>query len=164
MPLPDLSIAIDSLALKLQARQWRMATAESCTGGLIAACCTDKPGASTWFEGSIVAYSNSIKTALLGVPPSLLNQHGAVSQAVALAMTEGVAERLSVDCAVAVTGIAGPEGATADKPVGLVWLARQIKGRPPQAQSLYFTGDRQAVRWQSAQAAIDILVENLSTI
>ena len=110
-----------------------------------------------------MAYSNAMKTGLLGVPPSLLNQHGAVSQAVALAMVKGALERLSVDCAVAVTGIAGPEGATADKPVGLVWLAWQIKGQPPQAQSLYFAGDRQAVRWQTAQAAINILVENLTT-
>ena len=120
MNTPSLVIA---LASKLQARGWMMATAESCTGGLIAGACTDLAGSSNWFERGFVTYSNAAKTELLGVDEALLRAHGAVSEPVALAMAAGALARAPVQRAVAVTGIAGPGGAVPGKPVGTVWLA-----------------------------------------
>ena len=107
----------------LRARRWHLATAESCTGGLIAAACTEQAGSSDWFDCGVVTYSNQAKTELLGVDAVLIAEHGAVSQAVALAMASGALARCNADLAVAVTGVAGPSGGSADKPVGTVWLA-----------------------------------------
>ena len=100
-----------------------LATAESCTGGLIAHTLTNIPGSSEWFKGGVVAYANEIKTAFLGVPPALLKKHGAVSAPVAKAMAQGTRKHLKTDFAIATTGIAGPTGGTAKKPVGLVFIA-----------------------------------------
>jgi nicotinamide-nucleotide amidase len=143
-----------ALGNALRARGWRMATAESCTGGLIAAACTSIAGSSDWFERGFVTYSNEAKTALLGVDDALIAQQGAVSEAVVRAMAQGACERAPVQLAVAVTGVAGPGGGSADKPVGTVWLGCCAAGAALQAQRLQLDGDRAAVRWQTMQHAL----------
>lgn len=143
----------EALAGALRARGWRMASAESCTGGLIAATCTAVPGSSDWFERGLVTYSNAAKTELLGVPDALINEHGAVSEAVARAMLAGILARAPVQLAVAVTGIAGPGGAVPGKPVGTVWLAWGTAAHP-QAECLLLPGDREAVRLSTVHAAL----------
>ena len=147
MDIPDL---VTRLADALRARGQMMATAESCTGGLIAGACTDLAGSSDWFERGVVSYSNAAKTELLGVPAALIDAHGAVSEPVALAMAAGVLQRSHAQRAVAVTGVAGPGGGTATKPVGLVWLAWARRGAEgvvtTRAQAQHFAGDRAAVR------------------
>ena len=159
-----------ALAAALRARGWRMASAESCTGGLVAAACTAVAGSSDWFEHGIVSYSNAAKTELLGVDATLIAQHGAVSEAVARAMAAGALHRARVQIAVAVTGIAGPGGAVPGKPVGTVWLAvawsttdeggvGAAQGSPQvKAELLQLQGDRAAVREQSVRAALRALL------
>lgn len=124
----------------------RLVTAESCTGGWIAKSLTDLAGSSEWFAGGVVSYSNTLKSELLGVDPHLLRMHGAVSEAVARAMASGALARLGGDCAVAVTGIAGPGGGSTDKPAGTVWLAWAARGRNVRTELQRFGGDREAVR------------------
>lgn len=143
------------LAGRLRARGWRLATAESCTGGLIAAACTAVAGSSDWFERGWVSYSNEAKTELLGVEAALIAAHGAVSEPVALAMAEGALARSRADLALAVTGIAGPGGATPGKPVGLVWLAWAQRGSAAAALRLQFDGDRAAVRARTVREALE---------
>ena len=138
----------------------RLATAESCTAGLIATRLTDLPGASEIFVGGVVAYENAVKQALLEVPEDMLVRHGAVSEAVAVQMATGVARSLAADVGVAVTGIAGPGGGTDEKPVGTVWLAVSGLGRPA-SEHIRFVGDRQAVRERAAQAAFALLLRSL---
>lgn len=142
------------LADALRARGWRLATAESCTGGLIAATCTALAGSSDWFERGFVTYSNAAKTEQLGVEALLIAQHGAVSEPVVRAMAEGALRHSAADIAVAVTGVAGPGGGSADKPVGLVWLATARRGAAAQAERLQLGGDRAAVREQTVVAAL----------
>jgi nicotinamide-nucleotide amidase len=142
------------LADALRARGWRLATAESCTGGLIAATCTALAGSSDWFERGFVTYSNAAKTEQLGVEALLIAQHGAVSEPVVRAMAEGALRHSAADIAVAVTGVAGPGGGSADKPVGLVWLATAQRGAAAQAERLQLGGDRAAVREQTVVAAL----------
>jgi nicotinamide-nucleotide amidase len=126
-------------------RQWMLATAESCTGGLIAAECTALAGSSAWFERGFVSYSNAAKTELLGVDATLITEHGAVSEPVVRAMVEGALRRSQAQVAVAVTGIAGPSGGSADKPVGTVWFGWALpSGVHTEVQC--FAGDRSAVR------------------
>jgi nicotinamide-nucleotide amidase len=151
-PSPELP----SLAAALRGRGWRLATAESCTGGLIAAACTALAGSSDWFECGYVTYSNAAKTRDLGVPPALLAAHGAVSEPVARAMAAGALARSGADLAVAVTGIAGPGGAVPGKPVGTVWLAWGPAGAL-QAECLHLGGDRAAVRAATVAAALQRL-------
>jgi nicotinamide-nucleotide amidase len=150
------------LADLLRARAWRMATAESCTGGLIAAACTAIAGSSDWFERGFVTYSNAAKTEMLGVPAALIAAHGAVSEPVARAMVQGALARAPVQLAVAVTGIAGPGGAVPGKPVGTVWLAWGQRHRSASAQieahCLQLPGDRQAVRHATVAAALQQLM------
>jgi nicotinamide-nucleotide amidase len=134
-----------------------MATAESCTGGLIAAACTAVAGSSDWFERGFVTYSNAAKTELLGVGDDLLRAHGAVSEPVARAMAAGALQRAPVQRAVAVTGIAGPGGAVPGKPVGTVWLALACSGADVQAWLLQLDGDRAAVRHATVVAALQAL-------
>ncbi len=141
----------------LRAQGLRLATAESCTGGMIAAACTAIAGSSDWFERGFVSYSNEAKTELLGVPPALIQAHGAVSAAVACAMAEGALLRSHAELAVAVTGIAGPGGGSPDKPVGTVWLAVARAGQPAQAELLRLHGDRAAIRAQTVQRALQRL-------
>jgi nicotinamide-nucleotide amidase len=145
---------VQQLADALMARGWRMATAESCTGGLIAAACTELAGSSVWFDRGFVTYSNEAKTALLGVDAALIAAHGAVSEPVARAMVEGALSRAGVDVAVAVTGIAGPSGGSADKPVGTVWLAWAQRGQQTRAERRQFDGDRAQVRALTCLAAL----------
>ena len=149
------------LAQQLLARHWMMATAESCTGGLIAAACTDLAGSSAWFERGLVTYSNEAKTELLGVPAELIAQQGAVSEAVARAMVTGALARSRAQVAVAVTGVAGPGGGSVSKPVGTVWLAWAT----PQglwSERQVFAGDRAAVRQATVKHALEQLVQHLS--
>jgi nicotinamide-nucleotide amidase len=146
------------LADALRARGWRIAAAESCTGGLIAATCTALAGSSDWFERGFVTYSNAAKTEQLGVPALLIVLHGAVSEPVARAMAEGALLHSPADLAVAVTGIAGPGGGSADKPVGLVWLASARRGAATQAERLQLDGDRAAVRMRTVQIALERLL------
>ncbi len=144
---------VESLALALRQRGWRLASAESCTGGLIAAACTALAGSSDWFERGFVTYSNAAKTELLGVDAKLIAEQGAVSEAVALAMVQGALRRSPVQMAVAVTGIAGPGGAVPGKPVGTVWLAWG-NAQQVQAERLELQGDRAAVRAATVSAAL----------
>jgi len=148
------------LADRLTSLGWMMATAESCTGGLIAAYCTDLPGSSRWFERGFVTYSNAAKTDLLGVRPEVIAAEGAVSEAVARAMALGAVYRTPARVSVAVTGIAGPDGGSADKPVGTVWLAWCIDGQV-QAERQTFGGDRQSVRQATVAWALQGLIQRL---
>jgi nicotinamide-nucleotide amidase len=146
------------LADALRARGWRIATAESCTGGLIAGACTDLAGSSDWFERGFVTYSNAAKSELLGVPAAWIAQHGAVSEPVVRAMAEGALARAPVQLSVAVTGIAGPGGAVPGKPVGTVWLAWARAG-DTQAERLQLAGDRAAVRAATVARALERLLQ-----
>ncbi|WP_310738671.1 CinA family protein [Piscinibacter sp. HJYY11] len=150
--------AVATLAQALRAKGWHLATAESCTGGLIAAACTAIAGSSDWFERGFVTYSNEAKTELIGVPPALIAQHGAVSAEVAQAMAEGALRAARVELAVAVTGIAGPGGATPGKPVGTVWLAVAQHGATTQPVLLQLDGSRSDVREQTVDAALAALL------
>ena len=142
-------------------RGWRLATAESCTGGLIAGRLTDVAGSSDVVEGGIVAYANAVKTNLLGVPPDVLAREGAVSEAVARAMATGCRAALSVEVGIAVTGIAGPGGATPGKPVGLVHLAVATPDGITHLSTL-FPGDRSEIRRATVDAALDLTAAALS--
>jgi nicotinamide-nucleotide amidase len=142
----------------LRRRGWRLASAESCTGGLIAAACTALAGSSDWFERGWVTYSDAAKTESLGVPVALIEAHGAVSGPVACAMAAGALTRSQAQLAVAVTGIAGPGGAVPGKPVGTVWLALAGTGSMPRAERLQLAGDRAAVRAETVRIALQRLV------
>jgi len=154
------------LAARLQERCLRLgitvATAESCTGGLIAKAITDLPGSSDYFRGGVVSYSNEIKMALLDVPAELLEAHGAVSAQVARAMAAGALLRCGTDTAVAVTGVAGPGGGSAAKPVGLTYVA--VADRTgSDVRRFVWSGDRAANREASARAALEMLLERVDT-
>jgi nicotinamide-nucleotide amidase len=151
---------VESIAHQLTARHWMLAAAESCTGGLISAQCTDLSGSSVWFDRGFVTYSNDAKSQMLGVPPELIEAHGAVSESVALAMALGAVYRSKATASVAVTGVAGPTGGSPDKPVGTVWIAWCIGGESS-AQLRCFSGDRQAIRQQTVEAAFRGLSERL---
>jgi nicotinamide-nucleotide amidase len=151
------------LAVKLTALGWTMATAESCTGGLIAAQCTDWPGSSRWFDRGLVTYSNAAKTELLGVDSGLIETHGAVSDAVARAMALGAVYRTQARASVSVTGIAGPDGGSDAKPVGTVWFGWCIDGLV-YSECQLFTGDRQKVRQASSFHALSGLVKRLPLV
>ncbi|MGH6933156.1 MAG: CinA family protein [Dongiaceae bacterium] len=140
----------------------RIATAESCTGGLVAACLTEIAGSSDVVERGFVTYSNDAKMELLGVDHGLLAKHGAVSAHVARAMAAGALARSRADAAVSVTGIAGPAGGTPGKPVGLVYFACARKGHEIIVERLQFSGDRQAIRRASVEAALDLLDQRLA--
>ncbi|HET7794366.1 MAG TPA: CinA family protein [Rhizobacter sp.] len=154
-------VSVEALAEVLRARGLHLATAESCTGGLIAAACTSIAGSSDWFERGIVSYSNEAKTDLLGVPKALIARHGAVSAEVARAMAEGALAHSSADMSVAVTGVAGPSGGTPEKPVGTVWLALARRGQPAQATLLQLQGSRSEVREQTVDRALQAVLASL---
>jgi nicotinamide-nucleotide amidase len=143
----------EQLAVRLQQQGWMLATAESCTGGLIAAACTDLSGSSNWFERGFVTYSNDAKSESLGVDPALIAAHGAVSEVVARAMAFGAVRHSHAQVSVAVTGVAGPTGGTPDKPVGTVWFGFQVDGRLS-SETRRFDGDRAAVREATVQHAL----------
>lgn len=150
------------LADRLQRQNWKLATAESCTGGMIAAACTDLPGSSAWFERGWVSYSNEAKTELLGVDPALIARHGAVSEAVARAMVQGALQHAHAQVALAVTGIAGPGGASPGKPVGTVWFGWATPDGVS-TETRHFAGDRAAVRAATMHHALAQL-ERLLTV
>lgn len=134
-----------------------LAVAESCTGGLVAAALTDTPGSSAWFDRGFVTYSNSAKTDLLGVPADLIGVKGAVSEEVARAMAEGALAHSRATASVAITGIAGPDGGTPDKPVGTVHFAAAARGRPTLHSCHHLAGNRDAIRTASTAIALGML-------
>jgi len=151
---------IETIASLLKQKQWMLATAESCTGGMIAAACTDLAGSSEWFERGFVTYSNAAKTELLGIEKPIIDANGAVSEIVARAMAFGAVRHSHARASVAVTGIAGPTGGTPDKPVGTVWFAFMLDGRLS-SETCRFDGDRAAVRSQTVDHALARLIEHL---
>ena len=152
---------IAQLSNLLQKKGWMLASAESCTGGMIAAACTDLAGSSNWFERGFVTYSNAAKTELLGVDAALIAQHGAVSEPVARAMAAGALARSKAQVIVAVTGVAGPGGGSAEKPVGTVWFGFAV-GDQVSSEVKNFAGDRAAVRQATALHAVQRLCELLN--
>lgn len=154
---PTLDSLCSQLAEQLVARAWLLATAESCTGGMISATCTDLGGSSAWFERGYVTYSNRAKTELLGVDAQLIKRHGAVSEAVVRAMASGALAQSGAHITVAVTGVAGPSGGSLDKPVGTVWLA-WATGDNVICSREWFDGDRAAVRQATVRRAIEGLI------
>lgn len=151
------------LADLLLQKRWLLATAESCTGGLIAGACTERPGSSQWLDCGFVSYSNRAKTALLGVPAALIAAHGAVSEPVARAMAQGAVQQSAAQTSVAVTGVAGPDGGTPDKPVGTVWFAWQV-GDQLISEMVHFGGDRHAIRQSTVAHALHRLVQHLQAV
>ncbi|HKT31619.1 MAG TPA: nicotinamide-nucleotide amidase [Gammaproteobacteria bacterium] len=158
-------VALETLAgelgRRLLARGLKLVTAESCTGGWIAKCVTDIAGSSEWFERGYVTYSNEAKRENLGVSADSLSLHGAVSEQAVREMAMGAAQRGQAPLAVAVSGIAGPDGGSADKPVGTVWIAWHWPDRHITARSFRFDGDREAVRRQAVAAALQGLLDGL---
>jgi nicotinamide-nucleotide amidase len=150
------STSITQLADLLQQSGRMLTTAESCTGGLIAAACTDVAGSSQWFERGFVTYSNEAKTEMLGVPAALIAEHGAVSEAVVRAMAVGAIAHSRAQVAVAVTGVAGPGGGSALKPVGTVWFGFVVNGLCS-SECVVFAGDRAAVRAATVAHALERL-------
>ncbi|MEK6807137.1 MAG: CinA family protein [Pseudomonadota bacterium] len=151
---------VERLAERLRLRGEKLATAESCTGGLVAKLLTDLPGSSDWFERGLITYSNAAKQDLLGVPAATLEMHGAVSRQTVEAMAAGLLARAPVQWALAITGIAGPSGGSSEKPVGLVWIACGGKAGVV-AEQHRFAGDRGSVREQAAAAALNLLLKSL---
>jgi nicotinamide-nucleotide amidase len=143
----------------MAAGDWMVTTAESCTGGAIAKTITDVAGSSAWLDRGFVTYTNDAKHHMLAVPEATLDAHGAVSSATVEAMVTGALTHSAANLAVAVSGVAGPAGGTADKPVGLVWFAWARRGHPPEAQVKQLDGDRGAVRGAAVRVALNGLIE-----
>ncbi|MEM7775087.1 MAG: CinA family protein [Pseudomonadota bacterium] len=161
---PELIAAAEALLAQSRINGWKLATAESCTGGLVSALLTEIPGSSDVFDRGFATYSNDAKSALLGVPADLITQHGAVSEQVARAMAAGALANSQADAAVAITGVAGPDGGTAEKPVGLVHLATSNRTGQTQHQALRLGNiGRHDVRMESVAAAVAMLSEAVST-
>ena len=157
----NISELVGRLAARLVQSNLKMGAAESCTGGWISKVCTDMPGSSAWFERGFVTYSNEAKMELLGVSSETLESHGAVSRAVAEEMAMGVLSSAPVQVGVAVTGIAGPDGGSDDKPVGTVWFGWAVEGRPVESACHCFGGDRNAVRQQTVGVGLEGLIQRL---
>lgn len=153
MPIETLEALSQQCGELLQRRGWLLTTAESCTGGWVAQIITAIAGSSAWFERGFVTYSNEAKQDMLGVPSNILQQHGAVSEAVVLAMARGALQHSRAQVSIAISGIAGPTGGSATKPVGTVWIAWAT---PEQlfAKLFVFNGDRQQVREQAVRVAL----------
>ncbi len=157
----DIEESVARLGATLAAAGLTVSTAESCTGGGVAQALTAIAGSSAWFDRGFVTYSNVSKTEMLGVPPQLIEQQGAVSEAVVRAMTQGALAASAADWVIAISGIAGPGGGTAEKPVGTVWLAWQQKGGVSSAECAHFQGDRTLIRDQAVKRALEGLIERL---
>ncbi|WP_420241557.1 CinA family protein [Roseiterribacter gracilis] len=161
--LPPAAIALAKQMLKRALEtKTTIATAESCTGGLIASSLTEIPGGSSMFERGFVTYSNQAKTEMLGVPAHLIADHGAVSEEVARAMAEGALKNSNATIAVSTTGVAGPDGGTPKKPVGMVCFAIATRTHPCRAETMHFKGDRAQVRLASVEHALRLLLECVS--
>ena len=154
---------VDPLADLLLQKGWCMATAESCTGGLMAGACTDLAGSSSWFERGFVTYSNEAKSEMLGVDPALIATHGAVSEPVARAMAAGALRHSRAQATVAVTGVAGPSGGSAEKPVGTVWFGWSIRGILT-SEKQHFEGDRARIRQATVRHALVRLRELVASV
>jgi nicotinamide-nucleotide amidase len=152
---------IQEIVLILKKNNWQLVTAESCTGGLIASYLTEIPGSSAWFERGFVTYSNLAKEEMLSVPKELIENYGAVSEPVALAMATGALQHSAGHVAVAVTGIAGPDGGTFEKPIGTVCLSWVSVNRKPVTTKKQFTGDRHDIRFAASQAVLSGLLSYL---
>jgi len=152
---------LKKVALSLTERNWRMATAESCTGGWIAKCCTDRAGSSEWFDRAYVVYSYRAKEQMLGVLHDDLVKHGAVSEKIASQMAVGAKERSNVAVTVSATGIAGPGGGMPGKPVGLVHFGWCIEAQTVDCEAAIFEGDRESVRQQTVLYALKGIVSRL---
>jgi nicotinamide-nucleotide amidase len=148
----------EAVLTRCREKKLMVATAESCTGGLIAGALTDIAGSSDVVERGFVTYSNRAKTEMLGVPTALIVRHGAVSAEVARAMAAGAVEHAPVELAVAVTGVAGPGGGSAEKPVGLVHFGLARKGKPVQSEHHVFPGDRESIRRATVARALELLL------
>ena len=153
--------SVQVVAERLLKHRQKVCTAESCTGGLIAKTFTDLAGSSDWFERGFVTYSNAAKNEMLAVPVSLIEDYGAVSEAVATAMASGALRHSQADYSIAVTGVAGPGGGSDDKPVGTVWIA-VASAEQMVARRYQFDGDRQAVRVATMQTALELLLDLVS--
>lgn len=153
----------EDVGTALRANRQMLCTAESCTGGWIAKMVTDVPGCSDWFDSGMACYSYEAKQALLGVRSETLTHYGAVSRETVLEMVSGALVTSGASVAVAVTGIAGPSGGTADKPVGTVWIGWKRRGGYPQAQVFHFDGDREAVRRQTVAEALQGILRIVAT-
>ncbi|MBV1788836.1 CinA family protein [Marinobacterium sp. D7] len=136
-------------------------TAESCTGGWVAQAITSVPGSSAWFVGGYVSYADSAKQRMLGVQAKTLEHYGAVSEAVAVEMAEGALRNSDADISVSISGVAGPDGGSDEKPVGTVWFAWAVKGRPTVSCLSFFHGDRESVRRQAVEQALEGLIAYL---
>ena len=154
---PETLTLAQSVLDACRGRGWHVATAESCTGGLVAGALTAIGGSSDVVERGFVTYSNEAKSELLGVPPETIAAHGAVSNETAAAMAEGAVARAPVDLAISVTGIAGPGGGSPAKPVGLVIVGLARRDGPTRTEHRVFAGDRSAVRWAALQMALGLL-------
>lgn len=153
--MKELPVLVNELTTLLKSRAFKIATAESCTGGLIAGLLTDLPGSSQWFERGFVTYSNLAKQELLAVDPSLIERHGAVSREVVEAMALGALQHSAADLALAVTGIAGPDGGSLEKPVGTVWFAWVAKAIPLRSERCDFqNASRSEVRRLACEQAL----------
>lgn len=152
---------VEKLTNQLKEHRWMLATAESCTGGMIAAAVTDRAGSSSVFERGFVTYSNESKDNLLNVSHEILATHGAVSRECAVAMVQGTLDHSLANIAISVTGIAGPGGGTAEKPVGLVFIGWGIRGSLVEVAEHHFSGDRSSIREQTVQAALTHLIDTL---
>lgn len=152
---------LEHLARLLKAKNFKLVTAESCTGGLLAATITHKPGASEFFERGFVTYSNEAKTECLGVLALAIDRHGAVSEQTAEAMAKGALENSNAQLAVSITGVAGPDGGSEEKPVGTVFFGYALQGGSSGSVKHHFSGDRQAIQKQAASTAIKHLISVL---
>ena len=159
----EAELAVNMLVLSklLLLRDFKLATSESCTGGWVAKAATDLPGSSLWFDRGIVTYSNAAKTELLGVKEETLKIHGAVSKQTVEEMVGGLLSAKPVSIGVAISGVAGPDGGSNEKPVGTVWIAWQIQSNPAQSQCYLFSGDREQVRLQASIEAVVGLIRVL---
>ncbi len=152
---------IQRLGQILLHKGWVCATAESCTGGLLGASMTAVPGASSWFSGGVMAYANAVKVAQLGVSAVTLLQEGAVSEACVRAMAQGLCEKFCVDVGVSISGVAGPDGGSVEKPVGTVWLGYAVNGAL-YAELLHLQGTREEIRTQAVALAVQGLLRHMS--
>lgn len=160
----EITTLIDSLAAVSLDKNRLLATAESCTGGLIAGICTEVSGSSAWFDRGFVTYSNNAKHQMLDVSHAVLESLGAVSEATVVAMAEGAILKSDANIAVSVSGVAGPTGGSAEKPVGTVWIACAGEGFSTTAQHHLFAGDRQSVRWQTVEHAVRLVMRCIDSV
>ena len=157
----QIGVLVERLARGMQQKDWMLACAESCTGGLLSKSCTDLAGSSCWFDRAFITYSNEAKTQMLDVPQELIQQQGAVSEEVAAAMVQGIMNKTKVEIAVSITGIAGPGGGSPEKPVGTVCFGFAVRGQQVEVCSEQFAGDRNQVRHNSVVYVLNKLLKLL---